>query len=214
MIPSLTPQNHLRDLQIIWTGFEPFGRHAHNPSWDVAQAAHAAALAMNLRSVAHQLPVTFDAARRFAAEQLDEAGPTLLIHLGLASDRASVCFERTARNWAGTSLDNAQTSCRSDGTCGAILPDRDDALRTTLPLDQLIASLQHLTDEAITLSDDAGDYVCNATYLHSLIAASQRRERGQLTHALFIHIPALDAERASALGASLARLLATWLTAP
>lgn len=207
--------------RLLITGFEPFGTHAYNPSWDVAQAA-ASALRPSLQVQALLLEVQFAAAASVAATHLsaplDElaghTAPLWMVHVGLAAGREAISLERFAHN---VKDDRLVTADRRDVGPGGerrarLLDDAPDRLHTGLDLDALARYLGRHAAAAdlpsVEISEDCGAFVCNATYFHSLHAArTARNDRGRLVEALFVHVPLLTPERARDLGSALARAL-------
>jgi pyroglutamyl-peptidase len=201
--------------RVIFTGFEPFGGHAYNPSWTAARAAARVCTGAHLTAQARQLPVTFEVARAAPAAIFAEIPAThaaLVLHLGLAAGRDAVCLERYAHNTRGHTADNAGAV----GTLAApydVLEDEGPAARETLmPLELLIELMGEL-GQAAALTRDPGDYVCNATYYAALAEVERRRAAGLAADALFVHVPSLSAAQADAVGQVLGRAVAAWLHA-
>ncbi len=164
----------------VFTGFEPFGDHDYNPSWDVAQAA-----ARVCGSACHLLAVDFETAK--SAWELSEPDD-VLIHVGVAASRQTVDFERFAHNATGDYESLSE---------GVMSLDANGPLARTTDL-----ALRKMVDEwgiepAARESRDAGVYVCNATLFHSL---GHRR-------AIFVHVPMVDEEVARTLGEELGRVV-------
>ena len=77
-------------------------------------------------------------------------------------------------------------------------------LQTTLPVEEITKALEKKGFEVIT-SDDAGRFVCNYVYYHSLRFAEQNK-----TYSLFVHVPlfvAVDEETQMRFTASLLEVL-------
>ncbi len=188
---------------VVLTGFETFGEHASNPSGAFALAATASLAASGYDAHHALLPVTWEAAAR-APYDLSPAG-ALLIHCGLAAGRDGVHLERGADNRAGSTPDNDGVVAQGDLEEGA--PAR---LTTSLDLDALaraltgeLSSANTLTPLRAHLSDDAGDYVCNAIYYRALQARSGE--------ALFVHIQQMTSADAARAGRAFAAALASIL---
>ncbi len=164
-------------MNVLFTGFEPFGEHAYNPSWDVACAA-----AQAIDATAELLAVTFEAAQEVATRSLHY---DLVVHIGVAAYRQEICFERFAHNWFAHTEDSAPERIVVDGPA---------ALECALALDALAATL------GARVSHDAGTYVCNATLYHALIA------RGR-DGAMFVHIPMVTPDEARDIGRRIAASL-------
>lgn len=79
-------------------------------------------------------------------------------------------------------------------------------LQTTLPVEEITKALEKKGFE-VTQSDDAGRFVCNYVYYHSLRFAEQNK-----TNSLFVHVPlfiALDEETQMRFTVSLLEVLAS-----
>lgn len=79
-------------------------------------------------------------------------------------------------------------------------------LQTTVPVEEITKALEKKGFEVIT-SDDAGRFVCNYVYYHSLRFAEQNK-----TYSLFVHVPlfvAVDEETQMRFTASLLEVLAS-----
>jgi pyroglutamyl-peptidase len=153
---------------VLVTGFEAWGGHASNPSQLVAE---------QLGGVV--LPVSFARAAAVLRAAIDERDPDVVICFGLAELRDRVAVERYAHN-----LDEARTS-DNDGANGSgaeIDPAGPLALRSTLPVDAIVAALNAAGIPA-EVSRDAGGFLCN----HVLYRLLQWRSGG------FVHVPPLSA---------------------
>lgn len=168
-------------MNVLFTGFEPFGKLDYNPSWDAAAAAAEA-----FGGVAELLEVTWDAARD-AVRQSSEFD--LAVHFGVAAERQAPCLERYAHNTRSDLLRAAQ-----------LVDDGPHAIECSLPLNALVEVLSNATGDAWYVSDDAGTYVCNATLYHALWQLGADR-------AMFVHVPMLSPEDARSLGRAVANAL-------
>jgi pyroglutamyl-peptidase len=185
---------------LIVTGFKPFRHHQVNPSWTVA-----CAMAKALGIEAHLLDVTFEQAACFAAPTLAGLSEesALFVHLGLAASREKVSFEACARNLKGVSADNAGATAVAHQ---ALVEEALDRRKTRLDLEAILRRYEALCPPELPsaeISHDCGDYVCNALYYHSLRACAARPD----TMALFVHVPLMDSDTATALGEVLAKVV-------
>lgn len=189
----------------IITGFEPFGAFDFNPSPGAARACQAALALAGLDATSQTLPVTFDCARRWGSEHLTPN--TFAVHFGLAGSRAHISLEQTARNVAGQTLDNDGAVASQDG---ALVTQGPAQLKTALELERMCEALEEVCRREelpeARITQDAGSYVCNAIYYHSLMNAA---EHGG---ALFVHIPQSSTEQASAIGRAIAAALLSVVT--
>jgi pyroglutamyl-peptidase len=153
--------------QILVTGFEPWGEHEVNPSQLLAE---------RLGGVV--LPVSYARATEALRAAIDERDPALVIAFGLAETRRTISVERYAHN-----LDEASTTDNdaANGSGAEIDPAGPLALRSTLPVDAIVAAL---TGEGIPaeVSRDAGGFLCNHVFYRLL----------QLRGGGFVHVPPLD----------------------
>lgn len=182
-------------VSAIFTGFDPFGPYPVNPSIDAAAgAAEAWAGPASTRT----LPVTWDGCLD-GVEQIAATRPAVVVHFGLAADRKPVCIEAVARNRSGATKDNAG---RPGG--GPLLDGAPDVRAPRAGLAERVAlDASAWSPVALNVSTDAGDYICNATYF----AALGHPALADAT-VLFVHIPAVGAREARAIGAAIARALA------
>src|SRR5690554_1778935 len=207
-------------ISVLATGFGPFLSHTYNPSWEVAQA-FARALGADFACRAERLDVSFDVARDFAPRvfsRVDEASvstPDLLVHFGLAASSKLLKFEGFAYNRRGKTSDSADAGVRKT-LDGMLIEDGRETYQTGVD----VARLTELFAESgapvcgmdACVSQDPGDYVCNAIYYHSLRAAAEAGARGVQTQVLFVHVPALEAAEASRLGAEIAACFRRYLS--
>ncbi|HET8529042.1 MAG TPA: pyroglutamyl-peptidase I [Gaiellaceae bacterium] len=158
-------------MRELATGFEPFGEHAGNPSQLLAQ---------ELGGVV--LPVSYARAASALRAALDERDPDLVVCFGLAETRTAVSVERFAHN-----LDEASTTDNDDapGTGREIDPAGPLALRSTLPVDELVAALRARGLPA-EVSRDAGGFLCNHVFYVLMQSLKPGRCGG------FVHVPPLE----------------------
>jgi pyroglutamyl-peptidase len=163
----------------LLTGFSDFPGVAVNPTEAVVRALHGQPIA----AVAVQglvLPV----AHPHAAQALQDQGldPTtdLVLLLGVAVTADRLRVERQAVNLLDFRVPDATGQQPRGEPAHDQLPP-GGVLRTRFATEPVVQRLQdaQLPTES---SDDAGRYVCNATYLWALAAANR---------ALFLHVPLL-----------------------
>jgi pyroglutamyl-peptidase len=161
---------------VLVTGFGPFGDVAHNPSGLLAEELQRQP-PEGVRIEARVLSVTFAGVPgELAAFVASAAGPAALLSIGVHPG-AGFRLERRARAEPTSSV--VDTS----GVVGAGLTAARER-ECELDLEALVAAL---APAAVTVSDDAGGYVCDWTYQHLL----QHGERLGVP-ALFLHVPPLE----------------------
>ncbi|MDX6480409.1 MAG: pyroglutamyl-peptidase [Gaiellaceae bacterium] len=156
---------------VLVTGFEPFGVHEVNPSALIAEALEGVVL-----------PVSFARASGALRDAIDEREPELVVCFGLADGDRAISVERFAHN-----LDEAD-AVDNEGAGGSgaeIDPTGPLALRSTLPVDAIVAALR-AEEIPAGVSRDAGGYLCNHIFyvLMGMLGSGQRGG--------FVHVPGLD----------------------
>lgn len=183
-------------MNILITGFEPFGGAAENPSWEAVRLLPKAVDGVPL--VKLRLPVIYETAGRLAVQAAREARAALVVCTGVASGRKHITPELVALNWRMASIaDNAGVSYHGE----RIAPGAPAALMTPLPVVRMVQQLQEKGTPA-AVSTTAGSYVCNDVYWHVLCGAQALGYKG-----LFVHVP--DTQQLSS--AEAARALETIL---
>jgi pyroglutamyl-peptidase len=154
--------------RLLVTGFEPFGEHATNPS---------ALLAKSFDGVV--LPVSYARAADALSAAIDDRDPELVVCFGLADGDTAISVERFAHN-----LEEADI-IDNDGARGSgaeIDPAGPLALRSTLPVDEIVAALRADGLPAV-VSRDAGGYLCNHIFYVLMRTLDPYRIGG------FVHVP-------------------------
>jgi pyroglutamyl-peptidase len=160
-------------MQILVTGFGPFGEHTSNVSEALARSLDGAKDGA-VEWHAAILPVDESAAAA-VAEHAARLGCDAVVMLGLAHDRSQVCVERTARNHLDMRIpDNGGRQVRE----APVEPGGAALLESTAPLDALA---ELVCGVRVRWSDDAGSYVCNEAYYRTLAGGARP--------ALFVHLP-------------------------
>lgn len=165
--------------RILLTGFEPFGTHRLNSSWEAIRnldgtTAAGAALCSVL------LPVEYHQGPAQLAEAIETYRPDIAISFGLAAGD-TVRLERYARNGHGGKCDNAGLVPPQPH----LEPGGEAVRESLLPLESIRKSVES-SGVAVDYSADAGGYVCNAVFYR--LAEIGRRAKMQCG---FIHLPPL-----------------------
>lgn len=163
--------------RVLFTGFEPFGGDSFNASAAaVQQAAERELPGVELRTAL--LPVAFQQAPYELLRAIEDTQPDAVICVGEAGKRSSISIERCARNEATARIpDNLGWQ-----PIGEKLDDGPHELPTRLNVPAILAALE-TAGLAAEPSDDAGLFVCNATFRAVLT--------GYAGPAGFVHVPAL-----------------------
>jgi pyroglutamyl-peptidase len=171
--------------KILLTGFGPFPGVAENATARlVPELAVRAAAAFPAHTFHHDiLETAWGAAPERAAHLVATLKPMLALHFGVAREAKGFQIERTAQNLCRIAADvtgSLPSAAHLDGagpdarSCGI------DAVALALRLEAL--------GYPVSVSDDAGAYLCNAVLYHSLAAAEALAPAA--CRAVFIHIPA------------------------
>jgi len=173
-------------MNLLLTGFEPFGGSTVNPSMQSALAL-AGRTIDKLTVQAAILPVE---ARRMPAvllKTLATVQPEAVLGLGEAPRRPLVSIERVAVNLQDYTIpDNRGRQVRDK----SIRTDGPAAYFSTLPVRRIFAALQK-ADIPAELSLSAGAYLCNHL-MYLLLDWCAVNEK--MIPAGFIHLPSLPAE--------------------
>ena len=159
--------------QILITAFEPFGGNKRNASAEVLrllpdEIGGAAAVKV-------LLPVVFGKAAEKALQQDADA----VFLLGEAGGRTEVTPERIAKNVRNARIpDNAGNQPENE----EILPGSPAEYRTGISVEHIVKQMRK-ERISVTVSEDAGTYVCNDTFY--LVGIQSR------VPVIFIHCPAL-----------------------
>ncbi|WP_349743472.1 pyroglutamyl-peptidase I [Roseateles cavernae] len=177
-------------MNILLTGFEPFGGEAINPAWEIARALDGEMLGP-ARIVARQLPCVFGQSLRVLDQALAELRPGLVLALGQAGGRSDLSLERVAIN-----VDDARIA----DNAGAqpidmpVLESGPAAYFSTLPIKAIVHGLRAAGLPA-SVSQSAGTFVCN-----HLFYGLQHRLAGSGVRSGFLHIPYLPEQAARSNG--------------
>ena len=177
-------------MNILITGFAPFGGDGENPS-QLALEALPGAIA-GARLAKRLLPVSFLAAQRAVCAAIASERPDAVLLTGLAGGRAKISLERAALNVKDARMPD------NDGDCPVDQPIRADgpaAYFATLPLKAMVARMLS-QDIPARISNTAGTYVCNDLMyrlLHLLATAYPGVKGG------FLHVPYATSQRHPAL---------------
>lgn len=168
-------------MNILITGFMPFGGDDRNPSFDCLRQfpeetgnAHVTVL---------ELPVTFRQAPKILLGTLEELKPEGVICLGLAASRKKVTPELVAVNLAHARIPDNEGAQPLEQP---LIPGGPDGIFSTLPVFELVRRLEQAGIPA-ELSCTAGTYVCNSLFYHLMTWAKPRR-----VPAGFVHVPNTD----------------------
>ncbi|CAF0873766.1 unnamed protein product [Rotaria sordida] len=167
---------------VLITGFGPFRSVLNNPSWEVAKALKAyLEWQRPIHIILEEMHVTYDDVSTRIPDYWLKYNPTLVIHIGVAVGTKEIQIERCACNIDYCYQDN-DGCLPEDGRC--VKKDAPPMLTTLLPVDDICAKVQRRTNMPVSVSNDAGRFLCEFIYYQSLFIDRKRT--------IFIHIPELD----------------------
>lgn len=179
-------------MKILVTGFEPFGQHSLNASWEAVRLLPDAMEGCDV--VRAMLPVSFCCAPKEIWRLIKRHNPDIVVCVGQTALSDKVKLERVALNMMDAS------GCDNDGCAPREKTAYDGAptaFITPFPLRDITDELKAM-GQPVVLSNTAGTYVCNRVYYETLY-----RHR----HALFVHVPLVDAQGGSLSAADEAGIL-------
>lgn len=176
--PAQAPPDVYTDLpmekcDVLLLGFEPFGGHPFNSSWEVARALDGEKLrGRKVRAVL--LPVVWGEASKRLARAINTARPEIAVAFGMGTPTVEI--ELTAWNERRGGEDNLG----NPPPAKVIEEGGPEELHARLPLNELAAALARLGSK-FALSTDAGGYLCNEAF-YALM-------REDVSCAGFVHVP-------------------------
>ena len=164
---------------IIVTAFEPFNGRETNTSLEVLKN-------INIRNVYKKiLPVSWDRSRQEITKLFD-LGPDLVILCGEAGGRKLIALEEKAVNLMNAEIPDNDGEYRKNQK----IYDSVDSYSSNIDVYQ-IANKINEKEELVYVSTDAGRYICNTTYYHTLSIVYGNTYS---TKVVFIHLPVSENE--------------------
>lgn len=163
---------------LLITGFDPFGGHGLNPSWQAVRQLPDQAGGYMLCKLG--IPTVFGLAAETVLSAAEKCHPDVILCVGLAAGRDAVTPERIAVNIRDARIpDNAGNQPQG----AYVAPDGPAAYFSTLPVEAMAQAIRNVQIPA-SVSNSAGAFVCNDT-LYALL----HHFAGTSTRVGFIHIP-------------------------
>jgi pyroglutamyl-peptidase len=188
-------------ISLLVAGFSAFPGHRRNPAefcarWLERKKSVFALAGIDLHTAV--LPVEFSALSPTLSQLFARTSPDAVLLVGVAGRRRRLTIETLARNRVSTLRPDA---ARQQAFCRFIVHGGPEALRGGCPAPRL-AALARRGGLPVSLSRDAGDYLCNESFYLALLM--DRR-------ACFLHLPdwrGARLERAARVILSMAKELA------
>lgn len=173
-----------RNHTVLLTGFGPFPGVSRNASADLVRRLerHYPRAVREPRLCAAVLTTEWATVGEQMGDLLAHHRPSVAIHFGVSSRAIGFELETTARNEAVARQD--VVGCLHENE--RVIAHARLSLKTKLPAASAVMALRARGIRA-KLSRDAGGYLCNAVYFHSL----RLSEHLSVGHkAIFVHLPA------------------------
>lgn len=168
-------------MNILVTGFQPFGDHALNPSARLAEALDGTECG-GRQVNGLVLPVEVETAPALLQQAVETLQPEIVLSLGLAGSRAALAIERVAINVLDFALpDNGGRQPIDD----PVIPGGPAAYFATVPVRRISAAWRSAGLPGY-VSNTAGTYLCNQILYVALHLGQEHGFR-----AGFIHTPCL-----------------------
>lgn len=162
------------------TGFEPFGLHKCNPSWNAVEALPDRIDGAEI--VRLRLPVSFHGFLPVLTEAVHREAPDCLVCVGLAGGENKINVERVAINLMEARIPDNDGFQPFDTPVQA---DGPSAYFSTLPVKRMAAEIEK-QDIPVCVSYSAGTFVCNAVMYTGLYLAEREHRKMKCC---FIHVP-------------------------
>lgn len=174
-------------IRILLTGFSAFPRAPVNPTERLIEMVDASRWSpedVELRTAV--LPVEYSRVPSMLCDLGRAFRPDVAIHFGLAETAKGFRLERTARNRSSLAKPDAAGGFPSE----RVIVRGGRALASSLPLDD-IASRLKTAGLPVTMSSNAGEYLCNYTFY---LACSRTHPDYAPAMAGFVHVPFLTSQ--------------------
>lgn len=165
---------------VVVTGFGPFGEHTVNASWIAVQELEKLGLGDSVDLHVYEIPVEYQTVQRLIPALWEKHSPQLVVHVGVSGMATTVTLEKCGHNKGYKGLDNCRF-CPGSQCC---VEDGPESIDSVIDMDAVCERVTTLgLDVSVTISQDAGRYLCDFTYYTSLY-----RGRGR---SAFVHVPPL-----------------------
>ncbi|XP_078524539.1 pyroglutamyl-peptidase 1 isoform X1 [Lissotriton helveticus] len=165
---------------VVVTGFGPFGEHAVNASWIAVQELEKLGLGDSVDLYVYEVPVEYQAVQRMIPALWKKHTPQLVVHVGVSSMATTVTLEKCGHNVGYSGLDNCHF-CPGSRCCVEGGPECIDSVLDLETVCKRVTASE--PDVAVSISKDAGRYLCDFTYYTSLYQSHGR--------SAFVHVPPL-----------------------
>ena len=176
----------MRKARILLTGFEPFDGASYNISNEVATEINK--LDINQFEIETKILTVDEKGSKYVSELIIEKEYDCIIQLGYSNKATTINLETQAKNKIHMRIkDNSERQLKNKKI--------DIFAKNKLMSTVDIAGLLEKNSSEITLSSDAGSFVCNESYFHTLNTIFRQKlcdRFGRELPCLFIHLPSND----------------------
>ncbi|KAF7665488.1 hypothetical protein LDENG_00141320 [Lucifuga dentata] len=166
--------------KVIVTGFEPFGEHVVNSSWVAVQELEQLGVGDAVDLYVCEIPVEYQAVQNLLPSLWKQHQPQLVVHVGVSGLATTVTLEQCGHNKGYKRLDNCGF-CPASHCCSENGPD---CINSVLDMDTICRRVNDSgLGVTVSVSKDAGRYLCDYTYYTSLHLGHGR--------SAFVHVPPL-----------------------
>lgn len=176
----------MRDARVLLTGFEPFD----GSSFNISEKLVSEIKKLDLESIEiESMILTVDeSGTRNVSEKVLKNEYDCVVQLGFSDKAKKINLEYYAQNKIDMNIkDNSGRSIRDE----KVIKSEKNKLRTTASLDES----SDIFSEYISISEDAGTFVCNETYYRTLNTIYENKILDRFERILpciFIHLPSTD----------------------
>lgn len=178
-------------MRVLVTGFEPFGGDAINASLEAVRRLPSRIGRLELATA--ELPTSYRRALAALEAAIADTAPRIVLCVGQAGERATLCVERVAVNLQDARIPDNDGLQPVDTP---VIPGGPAAYLSTLPARAAVAAL-HAAELPAEISMSAGTFVCNHAFYGLMHFAAQR---GQPFRGGFLHVPRLSPQAGAAAG--------------
>nr|XP_040146202.1 pyroglutamyl-peptidase 1 isoform X3 [Ictidomys tridecemlineatus] len=128
----------------------------------------------------YEIPVEYKTVQRLIPALWEKHSPQLVVHVGVSGMATTVTLEKCGHNKGYKGLDNCRF-CPGSQCC---VEDGPESIDSIIDMDAVCKRVTTLgLDVTVTISQDAGRYLCDFTYYTSLYQSHGR--------SAFVHVPPL-----------------------
>lgn len=167
-------------MNILITGFDPFGGEAINPAWEAVKMMKDEIAGANI--IKMQIPTVVGKSIEKIHEKMIELRPDIVLSIGQAGGRFGVSPERVAINITDARIPDNEGNQPIDEP---IFADGDTAYFSNLPVKAMVQAIKDAGYPS-SLSNSAGTYICNHV-MYGILYYIQKEFPG--VRGGFIHVP-------------------------